>query len=65
MSVAASNSKRPGVYWDRAANVVRDWTTDQPLPAYEGDCLVYLDTRGPVFATTFLRNGERCWEGID
>ncbi|HYL16163.1 MAG TPA: hypothetical protein VEV41_24235 [Terriglobales bacterium] len=65
MNACTPRSKRPGAYWDRAGNVVRDWNTDQPLPGYEGMCLVYLDIRGPVFVTTFLQNGERCWEGLD
>jgi len=65
MNTVTSKSKRPGAYWDRAGNVIRDWNTDQVLPGYEGSCLVYLDTRGPVFATTFLRDGERCWEDLD
>jgi hypothetical protein len=41
---------------------VRDWTTDQALPEYEGRCMVYLDIQGPVFMNTYLHNGKRCWE---
>jgi len=53
---------KPNAYWDRTANVVRDWKTDQPLPEYQGACLVYLDVQGPVFLKTFLQDGKRCWE---
>lgn len=53
---------RPGAYWDRTGSVVRDWSTDQALPNYEGRCMVYLDIQGPVFMNTYLLNGERCWE---
>lgn len=56
-------ARQPGVYWDRSDNVVRDWKTDQPIPNYEGTCMVYLDIAGPVFMETYLRNGQRCWEG--
>ena len=56
---------KPKVYWDRTQKVVRDWDTNQALPEYEGTCMVYLDTRGPVFMETFLRHGERCWQGAD
>jgi hypothetical protein len=51
----------PTAYWDRTLKVVRHWTTNEILPTYEGPCMVYLDTRGPVFVETFLREGERCW----
>ena len=53
---------KPNAYWDRSANVVRDWETDQVLPDYQGTCLVYLDVEGPVFLQTFLQDGQRCWE---
>jgi hypothetical protein len=56
---------KPGAYWDRSDSVVRDWSTNQAIPSYEGPCLVYLDIRGPVLLNTFLRDGERCWEGMD
>lgn len=62
--MGASLLGRPGAYWDRSDNVVRDWNTDQPMPDYEGTCMVYLDIEGPVFMRTFLNNGERCWEGL-
>ncbi len=55
------SSSRPSAYWDRVANTVRDWKTDQPLPEYQGTCLVYLDVQGPVFLRTFLKDGKRCW----
>jgi hypothetical protein len=63
--VNVETTAHPGVYWDRADSVVRDWTTNQALPGYEGMCLVYLDIRGPVFVNTFLQNGQRCWEGLE
>ncbi|HZQ25900.1 MAG TPA: hypothetical protein VFA89_24120 [Terriglobales bacterium] len=53
---------RPRAYWDRALRVVRDWNSNQILSEYEGCCMVYLDTRGPVFLYTFLQNGERFWQ---
>jgi hypothetical protein len=56
------DSAKPSAYWDRSANVVRDWKTDQPLPDYQGTCLVYLDVEGPVFLQTFLQEGKRHWE---
>jgi hypothetical protein len=59
------SSSKPSVYWDRSGNVVRDWSTDQALPAYEGTCMVYMDLKGPVFLKTFLKNGQRCWEGSE
>jgi hypothetical protein len=62
MSSSAATFSRPHAYWDRSANVVRDWKTDQALPDYEGRCMVYLDIQGPVFMNTYLRNGERCWD---
>ncbi len=62
---ALRSSYKPSVYLDRAANVVRDWSTDQALPAYEGMCMVYLDLKGPVLVRTFLQNGQRCWEGME
>jgi len=55
----------PTAYWDRTLKVVRHWSTNEILPAYEGPCMVYLDTRGPVFVETFLREGERCWQSGD
>jgi len=65
MSTAIASSYKPSVYWDRTANVVRDWSTDQALPGYEGMCMVYLDLQGPVFLKTFLQDGQRCWEVSD
>lgn len=65
MSGVASKVGRPGAYWDRSANVVRDWSTDQAIPDFEGTCMVYLDIQGPVFMKTSLRNGQRCWEGLE
>jgi hypothetical protein len=62
MPSPAGKLGRPGAYWDRSGNVVRDWTTDQALPEYEGRCMVYLDIQGPVFMNTYLHNGKRCWE---
>ena len=62
MASPAARVGRPHAYWDRSANVVRDWKTDQALPDYEGRCMVYLDIQGPVFMNTYLRNGERCWD---
>jgi hypothetical protein len=56
---------KPSAYWDRCDGVVRDWTTNQPMPAYEGPCLVYLDTRGPVLLNTYLRDGHRHWDGME
>ena len=56
---------RPCAYWDRDNNVVRDWSTNQEIPTYEGPCLVYLDVRGPLVLNTFLHNGQRRWEGVD
>ena len=56
------DSDKPSAYWDRSANVVRDWKTDQALPDYQGTCLVYLDVQGPVFLKTFLQDGQRCWQ---
>jgi hypothetical protein len=55
-------SSKPSAYWDRATKAVRDWKTDQPLPEYQGTCLVYRDIEGPVFLRTFLEDGKRCWE---
>ena len=55
-------SSKPTAYWDRTAHVVRDWNTDQPLPEYQGTCMVYLDIQGPVFLQTFVHDGKRCWE---
>ena len=55
-------SSKPSAYWDRTTKAVRDWKTDQPLPEYQGTCLVYRDIEGPVFLRTFLEDGERCWE---
>jgi hypothetical protein len=60
--MAARGTGKPNVYWDRSANVVRDWKTDQALPDYQGTCLVYLDVEGPVFLQTFLQDGKRYWE---
>jgi hypothetical protein len=57
-----TGSDKPSAYWDRSSNVVRDWKTDQPLPDYQGRCLVYLDVEGPVFLQTFLQDGRRCWQ---
>lgn len=54
--------RKPNAYWDRTQKVVRDWQTNQPLPQYEGECMVYMDTHGPVFLRTFLHQGARCWE---
>jgi hypothetical protein len=65
MSYRAATLTHPGAYWDRSGNVVRDWKTDQALPNYEGQCMVYLDIQGPVLMKTYLRNGERCWESAD
>lgn len=64
MSTAAMGLmlSKPPAYWDRATKVVRDWSTDQPLPEYQGTCLVYHDVNGPVFLQTFLENGQRRWE---
>ncbi|HVO63313.1 MAG TPA: hypothetical protein VMT53_20465 [Terriglobales bacterium] len=58
------DSDKPNAYWDRVANIVRDWHTDQPLPEYQGTCLVYLDVQGPVFLETFLQDGKRRWEQV-
>ncbi len=55
----------PTAYWDRTLKVVRRWSTNEILPSYEGPCMVYLDTRGPVFVETFLRAGERYWQSGD
>jgi hypothetical protein len=62
MSSSTAKLGHPRAYWDRSASVVRDWKTDQALPEYEGNCMVYLDIQGPVFMMTYLRNGERRWE---
>ena len=66
MSVMALGirSSAPSAYWDRASKAVRDWKTDQPLPEYQGTCLVYRDIEGPVFLRTFLKDGKRCWEWV-
>jgi hypothetical protein len=61
-SGAEMGSTKPSAYWDRATNEVRDWKTDQPLPEYQGTCLVYRDIQGPVFLRTFFQDGKRCWE---
>ena len=65
MNSHLSRLSRPGAYWDRSGNVVRDWSTDQALPNYEGKCMVYLDIQGPVLMNTYLRNGERYWESAE
>ena len=57
----SSRVTKPVAYWDRTQRVVRDWETNQLLPAYEGECMVYMDVSGPVFMQTFLHNGQRCW----
>ena len=56
-----SPATKPEVYWDRADKVVRDWSTGQVLPNYEGQCLVYSDMQGPVLLHTFLNQGKRQW----
>jgi len=53
---------KPEVYWDRADKVVRNWSTGQMLPDYEGQCLFYSDMRGPVLLHTFLNKGKRQWQ---
>jgi len=58
---SAVKPPKPSAYWDRSQNVVRDWNTNRALHDYEGECLVYMDVSGPVFMTTFLHNGQRCW----
>ena len=58
---SAIKPPKPAAYWDRSQNVVRDWKTNSILPEYEGECMVYMDVSGPVFMTTFLHNGRRCW----
>jgi hypothetical protein len=65
MNAPRNVSGKPTVYWDRNDRMVRDWSTNQPLPSYEGPCLVFLDIRGPIFLKTFLLDGERHWEGMD
>jgi hypothetical protein len=65
MSGTRMSPVKPSVYWDRNDHVVRDWSTNQAIPAYEGPCLVYLDIRGPVLLNTFLCNGERHWDGVE
>jgi len=65
MNSHLSRLSRPGAYWDRSGNVVRDWNTDQALPNYEGKCMVYLDIQGPVLMNTYLLNGERRWESAE
>lgn len=57
---AETTSARTGI-----SRVLRAWNTDQVLPHYEGECLIYLDMRGPVLVRTFLRGGKRCWDGLD
>jgi hypothetical protein len=57
-----SPATKPEVYWDRADKVVRDWSTGQMLPNYEGQCLVYSDMQGPVLLHTFLNQGKRQWQ---
>lgn len=53
---------KPEVYWDRSDNVVRDWSSGQVLPDYEGQCLFYSDMHGPVLLHTFLNKGKRQWQ---
>jgi hypothetical protein len=65
MDNGAGTSRPPRAYWDRATRMVRAWNTDHALPHYEGECLVYLDIRGPVFVKTFLCDGERCWDELN
>lgn len=52
---------KPRVYWDRTDKMVRDWTTDQALPNYEGPCMFFSDLRGAVVMYTFVRGGIRHW----
>jgi hypothetical protein len=64
MNQVAVNVVKPQAYWDRAQRVVRDWKTNNVLPEYEGECLVYLDVEGPVIRTTFFQDGARCWDAL-
>jgi hypothetical protein len=41
--------------------MVRDWTTNQALPQYEGPCMFFSDLRGAVVMYTFVRDGVRHW----
>jgi hypothetical protein len=61
MDVLYSMAPKPSAYWDRTDKVVRNWSTGQALPDYEGQCMVYSDRRGPLVMHTFLKKGERQW----
>jgi hypothetical protein len=62
MDCLHSLASKPSAYWDRTDRVVRDWSTGQALPDYEGPCMVYSDMRGPLVMRTFLNKGERQWQ---
>jgi hypothetical protein len=62
MNQVAVKELKPQAYWDRAQRVVRDWNTNNVLPEYEGECLVYLDVEGPVIRNTFFQDGDRRWD---
>jgi hypothetical protein len=62
MNSLRSLPPKPSTYWDRTDKVVRDWSTGQALPDYEGQCMVYSDMRGPLLMHTFLNQGQRQWK---
>jgi len=62
MDCLRSTASKPSAYWDRTDKIVRDWSTGQALPNYEGKCMVYSDMRGPLEMHTFLTRGERQWQ---
>ena len=59
MARSCSPALNPSAYWDRTDKVVRNWSTGQVLPDYEGQCMVYSDMRGPMLMDTFMDRGQR------
>jgi hypothetical protein len=51
----------PEAYWDKDAQMCRDWDTGRELPNYEG---LIFHGPPPMILNTRLENGERRWEYV-